>query len=368
MSFEGGSVMLSKRVLQSTADEVCRVYRCSLAVADLEGRMSIAAGPGPAEEVTEEFKKFILSRKGKEVRADRYFSRVLDQNEPIFAIAAFGSESAREAGLMFEHMTAILFEQSRSGFGKDDFARRLLSGTILPTDAAGCASELGIRTDMPRVVYAVSIPEGKGIVYKDRLYNRLKFELSDYVVPAGEKTIAVIHEISRRQDVEHRRTRKLEDGLARCIRGYDGQPGRAGCGSIAGSLYELSVSYHEAVKAIEIAGKFGLTKPVHRYDDLLLEELICQLPVPACERFIDRTVGVSFFDSLNQETVRTAAVFIDNTMNASETSRQLYFHRNTLRYRLSHIQVASGLDLRKFKDASLFKMGWMIHRYMKTRE
>ncbi len=360
--------LLSKRVLQRTADEVCRVYRCSLAAADLEGRVCMTAGGEPAVELTEELKGFTLSLKRKVKRTDRYFSRVCDQGEPVFTIAVFGTEDALEAGLMFERLTAILFDQSRDGFGKDDFARRLLNGTILPTDAAGCAGEFGIRTDIPRVVYAVSVPDGKGIVFEDRLYNRLKFELSDYVVPVGERTIAVIHAISRRQDVEYRRTQKLENSLARCIRGYDGQEGRAGCGSIAGSLRELSVSYHEAVEAIEIAGKFGFTEPVSRYDDLLFEELISQLPWPVCRKFLERTVGVTFFDSLSREAARTAQVFIDNTMNASETSRQLFFHRNTLRYRLSHIQVASGLDLRKFKDASLFKMGWMIHRYMKTSE
>ena len=51
-------------------------------------------------------------------------------------------------------------------------------------------------------------------------------------------------------------------------------------------------------------------------------------------------------------------------MNVSETSRQLYIHRNTLVYRLDKLQKMTGLDLRNFDDAIIFKITLMVSKYM----
>ena len=52
----------------------------------------------------------------------------------------------------------------------------------------------------------------------------------------------------------------------------------------------------------------------------------------------------------------------------SETSRQLYIHRNTLVYRLDKLQKSTGLDLRVFEDAITFKIALMVVKYMKYME
>ena len=198
--------------------------------------------------------------------------------------------------------------------------------------------------------------------------NKLKLELSDHVTVVSRRMLAVIHDVSRSRALESRHTARLEAQLARCIRENTDGRIRVGCGCIAGTLCDLSASYREAVDAVTTAEKFGRPEMIHRYDDLLVEQLVSALPVDLCRKFLEHTTGPTLYDRLDPETLKTAETYIDNTMNASETSRQLYFHRNTLRYRLSHIQVASGLDIRKFRDASIFKLGSVIHRYMKTKE
>ena len=57
-----------------------------------------------------------------------------------------------------------------------------------------------------------------------------------------------------------------------------------------------------------------------------------------------------------------------NSLNVSETSRQLYIHRNTLVYRLDKLQKSTGLDLRVFEDAITFKIALMVAKYMKYME
>ena len=60
--------------------------------------------------------------------------------------------------------------------------------------------------------------------------------------------------------------------------------------------------------------------------------------------------------------------FLALSLNVSETSRQLYIHRNTLVYRLDKLQKSTGLDLRVFEDAITFKIALMVVRYMKYME
>jgi carbohydrate diacid regulator len=79
------------------------------------------------------------------------------------------------------------------------------------------------------------------------------------------------------------------------------------------------------------------------------------------------------FDNVNpeefdEETITTIKKFFENSLNVSETSRQLFIHRNTLVYRLDKIQKNTGLDLRIFEDAITFRIALMVVKYMKYME
>ena len=69
-------------------------------------------------------------------------------------------------------------------------------------------------------------------------------------------------------------------------------------------------------------------------------------------------------DALDSETLFTIQKFFENDLNVSETSRQLYVHRNTLVYRLDKVQKLTGLDLRIFDHAIVFKIAMMVKRYL----
>ena len=51
----------------------------------------------------------------------------------------------------------------------------------------------------------------------------------------------------------------------------------------------------------------------------------------------------------------------------SETSRKLYVHRNTLVYRLEKIKKITGLDLREFDHAIVFKVAMMVKKYLDSQ-
>ena len=66
------------------------------------------------------------------------------------------------------------------------------------------------------------------------------------------------------------------------------------------------------------------------------------------------------------ETLFTIQRFFENNLNVSETSRKLFVHRNTLVYRLEKIKKITGLDLREFEDAIVFKVALMVKKYLSS--
>jgi carbohydrate diacid regulator len=82
-----------------------------------------------------------------------------------------------------------------------------------------------------------------------------------------------------------------------------------------------------------------------------------------CEMFIKEIFGERNID-LDDETMVTIQKFFENSLNISETARQLYIHRNTLVYRLERLEKMIGLDIRKFEDAMTFKIAMMVIAHM----
>lgn len=117
--------------------------------------------------------------------------------------------------------------------------------------------------------------------------------------------------------------------------------------------------------ALEVAAIFYKEKNVITYEELGIGRLIYQLPIPLCEMFLKEVFGDYNPSSLDEEILTTVYQFMENDLNLSETSRQLFVHRNTLVYRLEKLQKTIGLDIRKFEDAMIFKIAMMVSDYMK---
>ena len=131
---------------------------------------------------------------------------------------------------------------------------------------------------------------------------------------------------------------------------------------------EVSRSYKEAKMALDVGKIFYSNKSVVAYNRLGIGRLIYQLPIPLCQMFIKEIFGGKSPDDFDDETLSTINKFFENSLNVSETSRQLYIHRNTLVYRLDKLQKTTDLDLRVFDDAITFKIALMVVKYMKYME
>ena len=133
-------------------------------------------------------------------------------------------------------------------------------------------------------------------------------------------------------------------------------------------MRELADRYKEAQVAIDVGKVFEPEKAIINYENLGIGRLIYQLPTTLCEMFLSEVFKKNPIDSLVQETLYTINKFFENNLNVSETSRKLFVHRNTLVYRLEKIKKLTGLDLREFDHAIVFKVALMVKKYLDSQE
>jgi len=134
--------------------------------------------------------------------------------------------------------------------------------------------------------------------------------------------------------------------------------------NVADDIMQLSDAYKEARTALEVGKIFYADKNVFGYNRLGIGRLIYQLPTQVCDMFVGEIFGEESLDSIDDETLNIIRTFFENNLNLSETSRQLYVHRNTLVYRFEKLQKRFGLDIRTFEDALAFKLAMMVSDYI----
>jgi carbohydrate diacid regulator len=184
----------------------------------------------------------------------------------------------------------------------------------------------------------------------------------DFVININETDIALVKEI--RNGIESRDLEKLACSIVDTLGSEFYTQVSVGIGTVVSSIKELAASFKEAQIALEVGKVFDTERNIVSYDNLGIARLIYQLPTTLCDMFLREIFKRGSIESLDQETLFTIQKFFENNLNVSETSRKLFLHRNTLVYRLEKIKRLTGLDLRKFDDAIVFKMALMVKKYL----
>ena len=300
--------------------------------------------------------------------AQKSFKAIMG-NSNYFEYAVFCSgddETARS----FCQMAFIALNDAKTFYeekhDRGTFVKNIIMDNILPGDIYIRAKELHFATDAPRAVFLIRQVGHSDVATVDVLTGMFPDKMQDFVLSVNETDVAIIKQISgtvTAEDLEKIAV-SVEDTLKNELRIKT----IIGIGTVAEHLRELADSYKEAQTAIEVGKVFDTEKSVMHYENLGIGRLIYQLPTTLCEIFLREVFKKNSLDSLDQETLFTINKFFENSLNVSETSRQLYIHRNTLVYRLDKLQKSTGLDLRVFEDAITFKIALMVVKYMKYME
>ena len=246
------------------------------------------------------------------------------------------------------------------------FVKNIIMDNILPGDIYIRAKELHFATDAPRAVFLIRQVGHSDVATVDVLAGMFPDKLQDFVLSINETDIAIIKQIGNNitaEDLE-KMALNIEENLKNELRIKT----IIGIGTVAEHLRELADSYKEAQTAIEVGKVFDTEKSVMHYENLGIGRLIYQMPTTLCEIFLREVFKKNSLDSLDQETLFTINKFFENSLNVSETSRKLFVHRNTLVYRLEKIRKLTGLDLRQFDHAIVFRVALMVRQYLASRE
>ena len=246
------------------------------------------------------------------------------------------------------------------------FVKNIIMDNILPGDIYIRAKELHFATDAPRAVFLVRQVGHNDVATMDVLSGMFPDKLQDFVLSINESDIAIVKQITASttgEELEHTAA-VIEETLKNELRIKT----VIGIGTVAEHLRELADSYKDAQTAIDVGKVFDTEKTIINYENLGIGRLIYQLPTTLCEIFLSEVFKKNSIDSLDQETLFTINKFFENNLNVSETSRKLFVHRNTLVYRLEKIKKLTGLDLRQFDHAIVFKVALMVPKYLSSRE
>ena len=135
---------------------------------------------------------------------------------------------------------------------------------------------------------------------------------------------------------------------------------KAGVSDIHYRPEEWPAGYREALEALATGERFRQISPVQVYGRQILERVAENVSQDLRISLRRKFLGEHPENILTAETRETAERFFEADLNLSVAARQMFIHRNTLTYRLDRIQRETGLDLRKFNDAVIFRLLLMM--------
>ena len=353
--------MISNQVLQKTLDEVRSITEKDMAVFDTDGHMS--AKTDRNLEIDEaKISAFLESNREYREIADCQLFKIKEENQVEYVLAVKGSSAGTElVGRMVKYQIEKILSDYREKFDKDNFIKSLLADNLLLVDIFDRSRRLHIELKADRVVYLIRFTEKN----QDDAIGTLKSmfpDNEDFVTAIGQKRIIVVKQLS--QQVAEEEADSIAQMILSSLHGSIGEEPFISYGTVVGDLKEVSKSYKESQMAMDVGDIFFPKRKINPYANLGIGRLIYQLPMPLCKLFIHEIFKEISPLDLDEETIETINKFFENSLNVSETSRQLFIHRNTLVYRLDKIQKMTGLDLRVFDEAITFKIALMVARYM----
>ena len=289
--------------------------------------------------------------------------KITEKNEQLLLIVWGSEDSVSTIGELAVCQIESILESYAEKNDKNAFMQKLLLGDYTDVEAFNRARKLHISSSARRAVFLVETRQSKDEHALATIKNIFSARTHDFITSIDNRGIIVVRELTSAEtyddleNIAHMLVDMLgTEAMTQAWVAYS---------NTANDLKDLSNAYKEARTALEIGKIFYAERNVFGYRTLGIGRLLYQLPVSICEMFIQEIFGDESLDSIDGETLAIIRTFFENNLNLSETSRQLYVHRNTLVYRFEKIQKRFGLDLRSFEDALTFKIAMLVSGYLR---
>jgi Sugar diacid utilization regulator len=358
--------MISNQILQSTIDGLKGITRIDICVMDTEGKV-LATTIDYADQYENAVLAFVASPADSQAIQGYQFFKVFDEHQLEYVILAKGdSEDVFMIGKIASFQIQNLLIAYKERYDKDNFIKNLLLDNLLLVDIYNRAKKLHIDTEARRVVFIIETKNEKDANALETVRSLFSGKTKDFITAVDEKNIILVKEVKQSETYED--LTKTAKVILDMLNTEAMTKVNVAFGTIVNEIKDVSRSYKEAKMALDVGKIFYSGRNVVAYNNLGIGRLIYQLPMPLCKMFIKEIFEGKSPDDFDEETLTTINKFFENSLNVSETSRQLYIHRNTLVYRLDKLQKSTNLDLRVFEDAITFKIALMVVKYMKYME
>ncbi len=359
--------MISNQILQNTIDGLKNITRIDMCISDTEGK-TLATTFERIDADEHSVMAFVSSPADSQEIQEYQFFKVYDDDGQLeyILIARGGSDDAYMVGKIAAFQLSNLLVAYKERFDKDNFIKNLLLDNLLLVDIFNRAKKLHIETDVKRVVLIAETNSESNTTTLEKIRNIFATRTADFVTAVDEKNVIIVKELTEGNELAE--ISSVAEEVIEAFSDNSSLSVRVAYGTIVDEIKDVSRSYKEATMALDVGKIFFGERSVIAYSQLGIGRLIYQLPIPLCKMFIKEIFGGKSPDQFDEETLATIDKFFENSLNVSETSRQLFIHRNTLVYRLDKLQKLTGLDLRVFEDAITFKIALMVARYMKYME
>lgn len=358
--------MISNQILQNTIEGLKGISRIDFCVMDTDGK-SLASTFPEQSSYEEEIISFVNSPADSQVVQGYQFFKIFDEHQLEYILMANGGgDDVYMVGKIAVFQIQNLLVAYKERFDKDNFIKNLLLDNLLLVDIYNRAKKLHIDTEVRRVIFIIETKNEKDSSALDNVRSLLGNKAKDFVTAVDEKNIIIVKEVDANDS--YAELGRIAQNIYDILKNEGEEDILIAYGTVVNDIKEVSKSYKEAKLTLDVGKIFFSDRRVIAYSTLGIGRLIYQLPIPLCKMFIREIFEGKSPDDFDEETLTTINKFFENNLNVSETSRQLYIHRNTLVYRLDKLQKSTGLDLRVFEDAITFKIALMVVKYMKYME
>ena len=298
---------------------------------------------------------------------DGYMYRAIgDDLRPDYIIFVEGEdEHARQLVNILAITLGSVQDFYNDHFDRADFFKGYYSGQHPVFGHLPARQGAALLSDVERVAILFRLPDRVDIAAIDVIQSLFPEKQKDFVVSVSDTDIVLLKECKPDTEVFH--LELLARAILEVLDTEIYVKPQVGIGSIVSDVRDLNRSFKESQIALEVGKIFDREKDIVSYNTLGVGRLIYQLPTTLCEMYLDEVFMRGSIESLDPETLFTIQKFFENNLNVSETARKLFVHRNTLVYRLEKIRRITGLDLREFDHAIIFKVALMVKKYLTAK-
>lgn len=359
--------MLSVKMFRNLVQQVKQMINAECGIMDENGLILACTDENKTGHTVNNLQQVLESDKQLVRLNGKTYQKVNINNryEYIVYLDSDSEESARYLALIALNVKnmGIYYDEK---FDRSNFIRNIMLNNILPGDITLRAKELHVANNAYRVVFLIKTEGNKEAHPYEILLSLFPNRIKDFVIVIDEENVVLVKEL--KSETDEKEIEKIANIIIDTLNTELMIKATIGVGSVVSNIREIGRSYKEAQTALLVGGIFENEKTIIYYNNLGIGRLIYQLPTTLCKLFLNEVFKNNSRDMLDGETFHTIQKFFENNLNVSETSRQLYVHRNTLVYRLDKIQKLTGLDLRKFDDALIFKVSMMVKKYLEKVE